>query len=222
MTEATRMGSGSTRFAMLVAAVSFSALVLQYILLIGLTLDTIGPAFATVRFFSYFTILSNILVTCVAGSAAFGTDGRWVRWFARPGVRGGVAVYIAVTGAVYFLILRHLWQPQGAQWWADSGLHYATPVLYLAWWVTCLPHGRLGWGVLPLWLQFPLGYLLWSLARGAVVHEYPYPFIDVDRLGLVVVLLNSVGVLLLMVAVSALLVLLDRVLGRSRVGNAAA
>lgn len=222
MTEATMMGLGSRRFAMLVAAVSFSALVLQYTLLIGLTLDTIGPAFATVRFFSYFTILSNLLVTCVASSAAFGTDGRWARWFARPGVRGGVAVYIAVTGAVYFLILRHLWQPQGAQWWADSGLHYATPVLYLAWWGVCVPHGRLGWDVVPLWLQFPLGYLLWSFARGAVVHEYPYPFIDVDRLGLVVVLLNSVGVLLLMVAVSALLVLLDRALGRSRVGDAAA
>lgn len=222
MTDATMMGSGSRRFAMLVATVSFSALVLQYILLIRLTLDTIGPAFATVRFLSYFTILSNILVTCVATSAAFGMDGRWAQWFARPGVCGGVAVYIAVTGTVYFLILRHLWQPQGAQWWADSGLHYATPVLYLAWWVACVPHGRLGWGVLPHWLQFPLGYLLWSLARGAVVHEYPYPFIDVDRLGLVVVLLNSVGVLLLMVAVSALLVLLDRVLGRSRVGDAAA
>ena len=222
MTEATRMGSGGRRFAMLVAAVSFSALVLQYILLIGLTLDTVGPAFATVRFFSYFTILSNILVTCVAGSAAFGTDGRWARWFARPGVRGGVAVYIAVTGTVYFLVLRHLWQPQGAQWWADSGLHYATPVLYLVWWVACVPHGRLGWGVLPHWLQFPLGYLLWSFARGAVVHEYPYPFIDVDQLGLVVVLLNSAGVLLLMVAMGALLVLLDRVLGRSRVGDAVA
>jgi len=222
MTEATMMGSGSRRFAMLVAAVSLSALVLQYTLLIRLTLDTVGPAFATVRFFSYFTILSNLLVTCVAGSAAFGTDGRWARWFARPNVRGVVAVYIAVTGTVYFLILRHLWEPQGAQWWADSGLHYATPLLYLAWWLACVPHGRLGWDVLPRWLQFPLGYLLWTFARGTVVHEYPYPFIDIGQLGLAVVLRNSVGVLLLIVAVGALLVLLDRVLGRARIGDAAA
>jgi hypothetical protein len=209
-------------FAAVVALVSATSLLVQYFLLVRLTLDTIGPMFATVRFFSYFTILSNLLVTCVAASAAFGTVGRWARWFARPGVRGGIAVYIGVTGILYFLILRHLWQPQGAQWWADTGLHYATPVLYLVWWFACVPHGRLDWDVLPRWLQFPLGYLLWCLARGAVVHEYPYPFIDVDQLGLAAVLRNSGGVLLLMLAVGALLVLLDRMLGRLRVGNAVA
>lgn len=222
MTEAATMGSSGRRFAMLVAGVSFSALVLQYALLILLTFDTVGPAFATVRFFSYFTILSNLLVTCVAACAAFGMRGRWAGWFARPGVRGGVAVYIAVTGAVYFLILRHLWQPQGAQWWADSGLHYATPVLYMTWWMGCVPHGRLGWGALPRWLLFPGGYLLWCLVRGAVVREYPYPFIDVGQLGLPTMLRNSAGVLLLILGMGALVVLLDRVLGRSRVGSATA
>ena len=123
---------------------------------------------------------------------------------------------------VYFLILRHLWQPQGAQWWADSGLHYATPALYLTWWLACAPHGRLDWRVLPRWLLFPLGYLLWTFARGAVVHEYPYPFIDVDQLGLTTVLRNSTGVLLLMLMAGALLVLLDLALSRSRMGDAAA
>jgi len=206
-------------FAAVVALVSATSLLLQYVLLVRLTLDTVGPAFATVRFLSYFTILSNLLVACVAGSAAFGAD---ARWFARPGVRGGVAVYIAVTGTVYFLILRHLWQPQGAQWWADSGLHYATPALYLAWWLACVPHGRLDWRVLPRWLLFPLGYLLWTFARGAMVHEYPYPFIDVDQLGLATALRNSTGVLLLMLVAGTLLVLLDRALGRLRLGDAAA
>ena len=55
MTATTMMGSGGRRLAMLVAAVSLSALVLQYVLLIRLTLDTVGPAFATVKYFSYFT-----------------------------------------------------------------------------------------------------------------------------------------------------------------------
>jgi len=60
------------------------------------------------------------------------------------------------------------------------------------------------------WLLFPLAYLLWSFARGAWVHEYPYPFIDVDALGWPSVLLNAAGVLLVFVALGAILVAVDR------------
>ena len=222
MAEATTVGAGGRQFAFVVTAVSLAALVVQYVLLVRGTLDTIGPVSATVRYFSYFTIISNLLVTCVASSAALGMDGHWARWFARARVRSGVALYIGVTGIIYVAVLRHLWQPQGAQWWGDAGLHYATPMLYLAWWLTCVPHGQLDWRALPRWLLLPLGYLLWCFVRGAVVHEYPYPFIDVDQLGLATVLRNAIGVLLLMLAVGALLLLLDRGLGRARVGTASA
>jgi len=59
----------SRGFAALVAAVATFALVLQYVLLIRATLGTVGPAFATVRFFTYFTILSNLLVDRWRGRA---------------------------------------------------------------------------------------------------------------------------------------------------------
>lgn len=211
------LGPGGRRFAAVVALVSATSLLLQYVLLVRGTLDTVGPVFATVRYFSYFTILANLLVTAVATIAMSGIAGTVGRFLARPRVRGGVALYIGVTGIVYFTILRHLWQPQGAQWWADSGLHYATPLLYLSWWLACVPHGRLSWGDVPRWLLFPAAYLLWSFARGAVVHEYPYPFLDVDQLGFAAVLRNCLGVVGLLVGMSALLLLLDRMPGRKRV-----
>jgi len=202
------------------AALAFAAatasLLLQYVILVRATLDTIGPAFATLRFISYFTVLSNLLVAFATGSALFRSDARIASFFRRPAVKGGIALYIGVTGTIYFLILRHLWQPQGAQWWADTGLHYATPVLYLAWWLFGVRHGGLRWGVLPGWLVFPLVYLMWTFLRGAWVHEYPYPFIDVGQLGWAMVVRNAVGVLAAFLGLGAVLVATDRRLRKGR------
>lgn len=201
--------------AILVAAVSAASLLLQYILLLRLERDGVGPWLATLRYVSYFTILANLLV--VAATVAFASSGagRMPAWLARPRTLGAAALYIGVTGITYTAILRHLWQPQGAQWWADSGLHYATPVLYVAWWLACAPHGALCWGDVAAWLMFPAVYLCGSLLRGAWLGEYPYPFIDVAALGMTMVLRNAGGVLLLFLAIGAAIVAIDRAVARN-------
>lgn len=197
-------------------AVAAGSLLLQYVILIGATLDTIGPGFATIRFLSYFTVLSNVLVASATGSALLGSSARIARFFRRPAVKGGIALYIGVTGTIYLLILRHLWQPQGAQWWADSGLHYATPLLYLAWWLFGVRHGGLRWGAIVRWLAFPAGYLLWVFVRGAWVHEYPYPFIDAGQLGWAAAIHNAAGMMAVFAGLGTVLVITDRLLARSR------
>jgi hypothetical protein len=204
------MGIAGRGFAALVAVVALASLVLQYVLILGVTRENIGPALATLRYFSYFTILSNIAVVLAVTHAALARPG----FFSRLAVRGGVALYIAVTGGIYFFVLRHLWNPQGAQWWADTGLHYAVPLLYLMWWLACVPHGGLSWRQLGSWLAFPALYVAWAFLRGAWVHEYPYPFIDVAQLGWPNVLMNSAGMLLLFVVVGLVLIGLDRWLAR--------
>lgn len=205
--------------AALVGAVSLASLLGQYWLLIRSTLDTIGPALATVRFLSYFTILSNLLVSATCAVAVFGGGSRLARWLASARARGGIALAIGVTGTVYVTVLRHLWQPQGAQWWVDSGLHYATPALYLAWWLLAVPHGARAWRDLWRWLLFPALYVAWVFLRGSFAHEYPYPFLDVDALGWPLVLRNAVGVLALFLAFGAGLLGVDRLLGRGRRGR---
>lgn len=197
-------------FAGLIAAVAVAALALQYMLILELTREQPGPLLGTLRFASYFTILSNLAVALAAGHAALARPGV----FASASARGAIALYIAVTGGIYFLILRHLWQPQGGQWWADTGLHYATPLLYVAWWLAFAPHGRLRWRDLPGWLLFPALYVAWVFLRGAWLGEYPYPFIDVAQLGWPSVLMNSAGMLLVFLAVGGVLVALDGLLGR--------
>ena len=196
----------------LLACVAAAALILQYVLLIRLTLDSIGPGLATIRFFSYFTILSNLLVLSVAATAVRRGHGM----LATPRVRGAAAMCICVTMAIYFFLLRHLWQPQGAQWWADTGLHYAVPLLYLLWWALFVPHGGLRWRDGPYWLLFPLAYLGWVLLRGAWAHEYPYPFLDLTALDVATVSRNIAGVFGIFVLAGSALLLADRLLAGNR------
>ncbi|PTR29918.1 hypothetical protein C8J98_10749 [Luteibacter sp. OK325] len=205
-----RTAALSNLFAVVVAAVAWPALMLQYWLILWS-----GPiGYATVRYFSFFTILSNLLVAVVAASAA--TGGNWapLRFWRNPRVRGLAALCIAVTCLIYATILAGQWHPQGPQLIADRALHYVLPALYLFWWVVLLPHGTLVWRDALRWLGFPLVYLVWTLLRGAVVHEYPYAFVDADHLGYGGVLVNSLVIALVFVVLGLGLVSIDRVLGR--------
>ena len=197
----------------LLAVIAGGALILQLVLLLSLTRDSIGPLLATIRYFSYFTILSNIVVALVGAWVAFGAAARVESAFAVR-LRGAAALYIAVTGGIYVTVLQGLWQPQGAQWLADVSLHYVVPALYLLLWLLFSPKGRLRWSDALRWLVFPLAYLLWALWRGSWAHEYPYPFVDVAALGMAKVLRNCVAVSILFVLLGLGLVAIDRALGR--------
>ncbi|XGV97865.1 MAG: Pr6Pr family membrane protein [Leptolyngbya sp. BL-A-14] len=201
-------------FRVLSAIVGWSALALQLYLLIVINMEKGLPAIVGVmKFFDYFTILSNILVATVfaiVGSQRY-ADG----FFAHPKVKTGVGVYIFITGIVYFLILRHTWNPTGLSWLADVILHYVMPGLYLIEWLFFTPKSYLRWNDALRWLVFPLGFAAWALFWGAIFGFYPYPFIDVTKLGYPQVLLNSVLMAIGFLTVGLLLVVIDRVLGRN-------
>jgi MFS superfamily sulfate permease-like transporter len=90
------------------AALGWFALILQFRLLLGVNANNgIGPGESLIRFFSYFTILTNTLAASVLTSAMLGHTRTFL---SRPKVQTAVAVYITIVASVYFLILRHLWQ----------------------------------------------------------------------------------------------------------------
>jgi len=196
----------------LLAILAIAALILQYVLLVRTSGQAIGVGGATLRFASYFTILSNALVATVAAAAALHP---WRRGFwTRPAVRAAVALYIGVTLVVYDRALAALWSPTGLQWLADAALHYGVPILYLAWWLVFVPHGALRLRHVARWLGFPLAYLMYANARGQLTGEWPYPFLDMHVLGYPQVARNALLVLGVFLVGGLLLLGIDRLLGR--------
>ena len=163
-----------------------------------------------VSFFSYFTVLSNTLVATVLTCELTSRESAARRWFLQPWVSSGIAVSIAIVGLAYNLLLRHLWHPEGWQWLADELLHDVMPVLFLMYWFCCVPKGSLRLRHIALWMIYPLAYFGHALLRGHVLAVYPYPFIDVEKLGYPQVFINAGGLLAGFVLISLVLIGLDR------------
>lgn len=161
-------------------------------------------------FFSYFTVLTNILVAVVLSYAATLGDSSLRRFFLDPKVQGGIAAAIVLVGLAYNLLLRNVWDPQGWQWVADELLHDVMPIVFIVYWWFCVPKGPLHWRDIWPWLLYPLAYFIFVLVRGAIVDSYPYPFIEVNTLGLAKVLGNAAMMLVAFVIVSLVIVGLDR------------
>lgn len=191
--------------------IGWSALILQYVLMAG-GQPPAAVAERTVNYFSFFTILSNLLVAMALSAPAAARWSGLARWWLKPVVRGAIALYIAVVMAIYHLLLRQIWDPQGWQLVADVTLHYLMPVLYLIDWLVFAPKVRLAWRAAVWWLAFPTLYGLWSLIHGAVSGWYPYPFLDVGVLGYPRTLGNMAAMVLAFLVPGLGVVALDRLL----------
>ena len=163
-----------------------------------------------VSFFSYFTVLSNTLVATVLTCELTSRESATRRWFLQPWVSSGIAVSIAVVGLGYNVLLRHLWHPQGWQWLADELMHDVMPLLFLAYWWCCVPKGALRLRHIAAWVIYPVVYFAYSLWRGHLLAVYPYPFIDVEKLGYPQVFVNAGGLLVGFVVIALVLIGLDR------------
>jgi hypothetical protein len=103
------------------------------------------------NFFSFFTVQSNLLAATVLLVAA---------------VRGRSGRDLAPLD---------MWRGAAAL------VHYLMPVVVVADWILAPPRRRIRFGRALLWLVYPVGYLVYSLVRGALVGWYPYPFLDPTR-----------------------------------------
>lgn len=196
------------RMAAVGAFLAGGAVITQFILMFE---NRMAPAGETIiRFFSYFTILTNSLVAIALASLARTGRSRPGRFFARPGALTAVTLYITVVGLVYQIILRSLWSPTGLQMVADECLHSIVPLYVIIFWALFDPKAHIPPGKMARWLLYPLLYLGFILLRGSKSGFYPYPFVDIGALGLARVLQNSLG----LVASFVLLAFLFQYVGR--------
>jgi len=198
-------------FHLAIAASGLAGLMLQYQVTADLLAARgLGTGAALLKLASFFTILTNLLLTAVHSVCLFAPGSRAGRSLARPAVQTSLLLYIAIVGLVYSILLAKLWNPQGTQWWADHLLHHATPLLQFVFWITCVPKKRLPWSYAVTWLAYPALYLVWILARGSQMADYPYPFVNLDKLGLARTLANSAAMALAFLCGGLLLIGVSR------------
>ena len=194
-------------YRVIMSVITWFALGLQlYILIDNTPGNGLTPIQAIGRFLFFFTILSNLLVAISLAFVLIAPGSVAGRFFSKPSVITAVTEYIFIVGLVYNIILRNLWQPVGFQLLADNLLHVVVPALFVSYWLLFVPKNLLQWKHPFTWLYFPAAYLLYALIRGAAEDFYPYPFINVTELGYGKVFLNSLGLMIVFLAVGFLLV----------------
>jgi hypothetical protein len=196
----------------LIAAVIVAALVIQLVLVFTGGADAnSGQAGGSIgvrlwRLFSFFTIQSNlvVLVTAAVLAARPTFDGRVWRV-----VRLDALLGILITGLVFAIVLAPQVHLTGAALVATIGFHYISPWATLAAWLVFGPRPGFSWGTVAAAFVWPLLWLIYIFTQGAFTRWYPYPFLDVTRLGFGKALGNALLVVVLALACAALFKLAD-------------
>ena len=199
----------------LFAIVGWVGLLAQYAL--SLDAGTRSVFGSTVVFFSYFTVLTNLLVALALTAPALFPDSRIGRWTASEGVRAAVAMYIAVVGLIYHTLLDATWNPQGLLVYVNQVLHTVMPIAFVLDWLLFVPKGRLRWIDPVKWLAYPLLYGLWTVIHGQLVGWYPYWFIDIGALGWARAGVNFTALLAFFLVLGLIVAAMDR--GLSALGK---
>jgi hypothetical protein len=170
--------------ALFIAISTWFALVLQFLISYPLYIaQGMSATYSLLRFFSYFTILTNILVALSITINFIFSATQAGKFFSDVRTKSAIALYIGIVGVIYNLVLRQLWNPQGWQLVADISLHSVIPFFYIVYWLFFVTKGKLEWKNALPWLIYPLAYLPWILIIGVTIKLYPYPFVDVSLIG---------------------------------------
>jgi hypothetical protein len=162
--------------------------------------------------FAFFTVQSNLIVGGTSLALALDTN-RSSTAFRTFRLIGLVA--ITVTGIVYHVAIAHLLELDGLDLAGDQLVHTVVPILAVVGWLLFGPRRLTSPRVAALSLLFPVLWLGFTLVRGAVVHWYPYQFIDVTVIGYARAAVNCVWVALLLFGLAAGATAVDGRLGRT-------
>ena len=202
--------------------VAVVALVLQLVLiLLGQNiLDsssvTTGLPEQVRRYFSYFTIQSNILVAVAMFMLLTGRTGSQLFRV----LRLASLIGITVTGIVASVALPPSPTYTTANLVCDRLLHIVVPLLTFIGWIAFGPRGFVTRSdVLPT-LIWPILWLVATLGLAPLTRWYPYPFLNVDVLGWGRVIVNCAGIAVLFLALAALALWADRRLPGERAREA--
>lgn len=196
------------------ALLSATVLILQYAILLH-SGENGGFAATTLTYFGYFTILTNSLVALAFAVVFYKENSRLKSFFERPIVRAAIALYIFVVCIVYYALLAKDHNPTGLSAILNVFLHLIIPILYLIDWGVFAPKHSLTFKSIPLWVVYPLLYGVFNIVRGLLTGFYPYPFLDVSKLGWAGVSQSMFGFIILYAVGAAAVIVIARRLPQS-------
>jgi hypothetical protein len=153
---------------------AFGLLVLVAIAYQARTLIDAG-FFRPLRYFAFFTILSNLFGAILF--LALAARWRTTRTHAFDVLRGAAVLYLVITFIVVLVLLSGAELQVGVPW-VDFVVHKLFPLVVVIDWLIDPPSTDVRLRDVAWWLVFPSVWVVLTLARGAVDHWYPYPFLD--------------------------------------------
>ena len=186
--------------AALVAIVCWTGLAVQFSATYAVQQDVAATLWVLARFF---TVLTNLLVAVLMTLVALR---RRVSAF----LLGGATLAILLVGGVYMLLLQGLVELSGGAILADTLLHKVSPVATSLWWLVFAPRKGLRWTAPLWWSAYPIAYFAYAVARAQLDGRYPYPFMDVGKIGWAQTVVNAGSIAAIFVVAGLLLVWLDR------------
>src|ERR1700678_2484825 len=151
-------------FAILTALIGWLSLVLQLILF--LDNRTVAVSMALLRFFTYFTILTNLLAASMFTAIALSRNQKSF-WPGLPGVITAVTAYMTVVAIIYNTVLRGNIELRGLNAVLNELLHVVLPIATLIFWLVFVPKKGLQWRSAFSWLLYPIAYIIWVMMVGA-------------------------------------------------------
>ncbi len=202
-------------FMLLIAVIAWTGVALQFYLARNNWPDLgLSSLEGTFRFFSYFTILTNIIVALSLTVSLLKPSSGTGRFFYSTDTQTAIAMYIFVVGIVYNLILRTLWSPKGLQLIVDNILHSIVPVLFTIYWIVYVPVEKMKFSRSINWLWYPGLYFLWVILFGSLTKFYPYPFIDANVIGYTKMLVHATVLLIVFILLGSIAIAIKRNVGR--------
>ena len=194
--------------AAIVALICWAGLAIQFSATYANQHDVVTTLWILVRFF---TVLTNLALAFIMTWVAIGRR-------ISPFLLGGITLAILLVGVVYMTLLRGLIELSGGALLADTLLHKVSPVAMALWWLFFAPRAKLKKSDPIWWAAYPLAYFVYALVRGHYEGKYPYPFMDLGKLGPVQTAINAGGIAMAFILAGFVLVWIDswRPLGSKR------
>ncbi|WP_392563834.1 Pr6Pr family membrane protein [Orbus wheelerorum] len=169
----------------------------------------ISPIGRVIFYYSFFTVLSNIMlvISCLVLLFKPSCSNKFFNVIRLNGLVG-----VLITMIVYNTMLRGIHHPPTPLLrLANECLHLILPLLGIITWLIYGPFGRIKANIIFYSFLSLLTYGLYIFIRGYYTGQYPYPFINVNRVGYAKALYATVSVAILFFLLVILLIIVERI-----------